>query len=159
MNTLTTRPPTVDQVATVLETAADLYESEKIQWCEGDWAKAHGSLANPDTPISACAEGALLLAAGFTAVQVVRRRDLLFAESELAMRSMTALKNTINQGRSDEDHVSVYFWNDTQIGNRKPVVRIDKHGRGTYEDYTAPVVEAMKQAAKDLRNRGEVDDK
>ena len=166
MNTLTTRPPTIDQVATVLETAADLYESEKIQWCEGIWAKVPGSWDNPDATISACAEGALLLAAGFTAVQVARRGKHLFPESELAMRSVRALKNVINQGRLDEDHVSVHFWNDNQIGNRKPVVCIDAHG-GTYQDKTAPqpplphaqVVQHKKQAPQDLRNRGEVDDK
>lgn len=47
------------EVAHVLEEAADLYESEKIDWCTGTWLHTFSGA------LSMCAEGALMRAAGY----------------------------------------------------------------------------------------------
>lgn len=156
MNALT---PTIGEVATVLETAADLYESEQVEWCEGNWAQLPSSHADPNTPVSVCAEGALLLAAGFTAAEVGRKGNRLFPESPLALRALSALECTINQGRNMDDFRNAHTWNDTIIGNRMPTRVIGREGLEV-ETLTAPniplaksqVIEALKQTAKDLRN-------
>ena len=147
METLTV---TTDQVATVLETAADLYESEQIGWCSGKWVRG-------TSRISACAEGAILLAAGCTATQINRKLDALFKDVPLAGLALKALRSAINQGGLSS--CSVHEWNDTIIGNRMPTRVIVREGLEV-ETLTEPniplaksqVIEALKQAAKDLRN-------
>lgn len=47
------------EIADVLETAADLYESEQVEWCRGTWGAT-----TLDGGITACASSALGLAAG-----------------------------------------------------------------------------------------------
>jgi hypothetical protein len=48
---------TKTEIADVLERAADLYESEQVEWCRGTWGASHAV-------ITACASSALGLAAG-----------------------------------------------------------------------------------------------
>ena len=63
--------PTNEQTADLLERAADLYESETIDWCNGAWAREHGTGHPNGGGQYHCAEGALLRAAGYTWEQVL----------------------------------------------------------------------------------------
>lgn len=48
-----------EQVADILEKAADLYQSEQVEWCANDWIRI-----SAEEKVSVCAGGALALAAG-----------------------------------------------------------------------------------------------
>lgn len=113
-------------VAEVLERAADLYESEQIDWCQGapyriSWGKK----------LSACAMGALYLASGHN-IQLengsvaVNDNGVLYASGHSAARALGAFL--------DDDRWTVAGWNDA--------------GRRTKQE----VIDAMKECAKELRN-------
>ena len=51
------------EVAEVLETAADLYESDKVDWCQNSWGGAEPDL-NGGMNLTACASTSLGLAVG-----------------------------------------------------------------------------------------------
>jgi hypothetical protein len=60
---------TLDQMAQVLEDAAQMYQDEKDNWCSDSWYKDHngdcdGSNLKPGSPLSVCASTALGMAAG-----------------------------------------------------------------------------------------------
>lgn len=152
--------PSNDEVATVLETAAGLYEDEKIEWCAGSWALG-------TSKVTACAEGALLLASGYSGAQILVGSSGLFDRSPVAKSAKRALLATINKedpiGRR---FVEVFQWNDQAVGGRKQEMRRVRSWGGDLvmmqvdgpPDPTlakAEVVEMMKQAAKDLRNEPE----
>jgi hypothetical protein len=119
-------------VAKVLEDAADLYESEKIEWCTRSWAKL------TDVTVSACAEGALLLAMGYNWAEVFSAASRLFSTDLLAQAASDSLLDHLNEGRTVMID-SVYRWNDRMM-TRHPA------------EAKAQVIEAMKETAKDLRN-------
>lgn len=141
-------------VAQVLEDAADLYESEKVEWCTGLWAKRQERTG----VISACAEGAILLARGYDWFAIWDRSATLFDRDLLAQAANVALLKEINRG-STHLWTGVYTWNDQAIGGRHKVKAFDAFGHEV-ERVTAPiphvakaeVIEKMKQAAKNLRN-------
>lgn len=54
--------PTINRLAEVLEKAADLYESETVDWCQGKW----GRLDADTGVLSLCASSALAVACGLT---------------------------------------------------------------------------------------------
>jgi hypothetical protein len=71
--------PTPSETADLLERAADLYESEQIQWCKGNWATPYSENRSGQFH---CAEGVLLRAAGFSWAQVMNAQAKLSSENE-----------------------------------------------------------------------------
>lgn len=67
---------TKSEIADVLERAADLYESDKADWCHGKWG-GH----NQDGSITVCASSALGLAAGIEVGHVLMLEDQAEAPS------------------------------------------------------------------------------
>lgn len=141
-------------VAQVLEDAADLYQSEQVEWCSGAWVRF-----NKDTGVlSACAEGALFLARGYDRATVREELDNLFRKDPLAKAARDALLATIKQDYPGE--TQVHLWNDNRIGGRQPVQVAWDRRDGTRNMLTEPipavakaeVVEAMRRTAKDLCN-------
>lgn len=61
-----------NEIATVLEDAARLYKDEKVAWCSGSWVEGpnYWDVPEEEVVVSACAEGAILRASGFTWEQV-----------------------------------------------------------------------------------------
>ena len=55
-------------MATVLEDAADAYESEKIEWCQSRWLLHSGAPDTPPQQLTVCAATALGVAAGLGAL-------------------------------------------------------------------------------------------
>lgn len=55
-------------VAEVLEKAADLYESEQIDWCKGSWG---ATISGNREGQFHCAEGAILRAAGYSMKDII----------------------------------------------------------------------------------------
>jgi hypothetical protein len=122
---------TNDQVADVLERAADLYESEAIEWCKRDWVRRDGD----DKVMSACAEGAIYLAAGLPALltEYVGAGDFNAGDHHEAYRlgesAIACLASSI-----DPEKTRLYYWNDREATSK------------------TEVIEAMKACAKGLRN-------
>lgn len=147
-------------VAQVLEDAADLYESEKVEWCTRIWASVC------DEGLSACAEGAILLARGHEWQTVWSAGSRIFDEDLLAKAANRALLYTVNEDRLSRDLNEVpytYRWNDLYIGDRPMVevedrsvsgVMVKRQHKGPPDKALAKseVIEMMKRAAKDLRN-------
>lgn len=52
------------EVAQVLEDAADMYESEKVEWCKNTWGSMDGVTATGRVGMTACAATSLGMAAG-----------------------------------------------------------------------------------------------
>jgi hypothetical protein len=112
--------------AEILEEAADLYRSETVDWCQGSWIEHQGEEAEF---VSVCAEGALLLAAGFSF-------------EEIQILSDTGVSNWVKN--MDWNHArtrlhihlntSVFGWNDRRERTKQDVI------------------DAMEATAKDLRN-------
>jgi hypothetical protein len=165
---------TNEQVAQVLEDAARLYKDEEINWCSGgwidvkeeEWARLGDSIgaAVPlddalnvfDTEglqISACAEGALLRASGFSWSDVGRYEvcrdedDFLDRHGEpadLFRATVKTVEERLNGG------VSLPEWND------KIHLRYDTEMRRTRDTVAAKqdVIDLFEATAKDLRNHG-----
>jgi hypothetical protein len=144
--------PSNEEIATVLETAADSYESEKVEWCAGSWRKP-----DPENPskITACAEGAIYLAAGVGLEQLdVRLPDNLIL-ADLSEQEMDQWPDYTPSTAWDLGEAAIaklgafvdvperlrdwplYSWND-DVGRTKE-----------------EVIEAMKACAKELRNDNE----
>lgn len=59
------------KIADVLEDAARMYRDEKVQWCTGMWVEGpYKDTPEDEVVVSACAEGAILQASGYTWEQV-----------------------------------------------------------------------------------------
>lgn len=182
-----------DKVAGVLEEAARLYRDEKVQWCTGSWVEGHNDnglydetgqpmFDDPETVISACAEGALLKAAGYQWEMVndynkfaKGNEDKILRTNVEAMELFNASRDALGQyllehqeeayvssstiERAD-DHgwlVSIPGWNDTmttQIVERAFVGdEVDIDALSEPgEAAKAVVIDAMEATAKDLRN-------
>lgn len=135
-------------VAKVLEDAADLYESEQIEWCTGKWADSRNGV------ISACAEGAILLARGYHWAEVFSSGGRLIRDDLLITAAYNSLLNHLNEG-GDRKLPTIYYWNDRVAGDRRRVKFAN--GSTTLTEPNRPkakaqVIEAMKATAKDLRN-------
>jgi hypothetical protein len=122
------------KVADVLEKAADLYESEKIEWCQGY------NFNIGRQRLGACAQGAIMLATGAYAQMPNGFVDYIGSEDgdwnhdyELSITATRVLFLSINK-KGPFPFSSVPQFNDTQ-------------GRTKQE-----VIEAMKKCAKELRN-------
>lgn len=125
------------EAAQVLEDAADLYESERIDWCTGSWVEQtnRGEVAT----LSMCAEGALMKAAG------LKDATIWAFEKHSQLRSDTFLRNADNAAYDRyttaremvDQHVGgvgVTGWNDELAGGKQGVI------------------ETFREVAKDLRN-------
>lgn len=121
-----------EAMAGILERAADLYESEKIEWCKRFWIK----LDVFDQPISACAEGAIYLAAGLPATVTALSGSPSFTRGEFTDEYIRG-NQAISVLADWLTLTHVYKWNDAEGRNK------------------ADVIEAMKNCAKDLRNEAD----
>lgn len=136
------------EVAQVLEDAADLYESEQIEWCRGFWYRGA-----PGGPLSMCAEGALMRAAGFNTVDVKRFQDSNQMETILALspvgigggyRKLMGARAAITASLPDDKSlgkIGIPYWND----NMKPD-EVDANPKQV-------VIDKFREVAKDLRNQ------
>jgi hypothetical protein len=121
-----------DVVAGVLETAADLYEAEEIEWCQGAWARLDNA-----GQLSMCAEGALLKAAGVTHDEIKKAQNhgapewLHGAEKEQTWYRFSDARAALN-ARNRRNNVT--SWNDADGQTKQEVI------------------DAFKETAKDLRN-------
>lgn len=135
--------PTPSETADLLERAADLYESEQIQWCKGSWAAL-----DLQSGQFHCAEGALLRAAGFSWKQVLDAQAKSFS----------------SEGKTDPDAI-FHVMRLPQI--QQAIRAIDGHvvriEDGTawlwgLNDHLTPdtaketLIQRFKEAAKELRN-------
>lgn len=138
------------QIADVLEEAARLYKDEKVQWCQGAWVEITGvegwsddtRLDSPGLPLNACAEGALMKAAGFTWNQVYEYdmsgdRDLLLDNPEGRLfKAALAVMAGVLRAELGRRLINIPKWNDELVR----------------EGAKEKVIDTMETAAKDLRN-------
>ncbi len=139
------------RVAEVLETAADLYKAEKVEWCTQHWIKpgeqgrADGGKFAPK-PLTMCAEGALLLAAGFNWKDIRWAQDavddgsidyLAQKDSDKWLLYRAAARAVIDTMSCGCCGYNLYSWN-------------DETGRVKQD-----VIDAFDVTAKDLRNQGD----
>lgn len=133
--------PTPSETADLLERAADLYESERIEWCSGGWARP---MFNGLGGQFHCAEGALLRAAGYTWIQVLDAT--LGADQKNPAKIFSLMRRPeIQQAiRAVNGHIvskadgAAWLWNMNDGLNKKSA---KQH-----------LIEAFKDAAKELRN-------
>jgi hypothetical protein len=122
-------------IADVIERAADLYESERINWCQGGFFNSN----NDDYPlikdsiVSACAWGAIILASAEGNEQLALR---LTFDGELQQTDPTWELATAAKKRLAA-HVGV-----AEVPGFN-----DERGRTKQE-----IIDAMKDTAKELRN-------
>lgn len=142
-----------NDVADLLEKAADLYESEQIDWCKGSWG-THRTY-DPDTTgvregVFHCAEGALLRAAGYTMDQLIdaqtrfedkKDRNLKIERlmnDPLVHAAVVAVDRHEEWGRQDP---SLWYFNDNKLDHTKP------------SEAKQQLITIFKNTAKDLRNK------
>ena len=134
---------TKTEIAEVLEKAADLYESETVEWCRGDLLVTDASKYNErrsigSSPMSAtkllsvCAVGALMIAAEVDMVDYYNVAGPYDSDHRARMK----LVRTCRQLVVDKMNLGMGLeaWNDSVVKNK------------------ATVIEAFKETAKDLRN-------
>lgn len=143
--------------ADILEIAADLYESETVNWCQEAWVNPdltshfEGVYTSPDwvrdweempneaaSQINACVMGALALADGFTwqqNMQLGTENIIGVHGSDQLREAVAALDSHLSEQGPEEYPSNIPFWNDAE-------------GRTKDE-----VIEAIKETAKGLRNR------
>jgi hypothetical protein len=114
-----------DQVATYLEAAADLLESETFGWCKWSLAMRNGSLLT-----HVCAIGALRFVIGGTMFV-----DLGSNDEELYKRRLVPALEALSTALVDRGSNSVSGFNDQETTTKQDVVDL------------------FKETAKDLRNR------
>jgi hypothetical protein len=132
-------------VADVLEDAADLYESEQVDWCSGSWTRdeARGLSVCASTalamacdlplPVAMAAGGSNLRDGGYQRiVRVAGFNSGAVAETELYIQARVVLDDRMPKAIS-----SVVLWNDSL----------------PWVDGKQQVIEMFKETAKDLRNQ------
>jgi hypothetical protein len=118
--------------AEILEKAADLYESEQIDWCQG---QAYG-LSWPKGMVSACAMGAIYLASGYK----IRGGGYVVNNPR-----EVAAHDSFRQGRRAIHELEIFL--DPECS--RTVAGWNDQPERTKEE----VIQAMKDCAKDLRNK------
>jgi hypothetical protein len=151
------------EVAEVLEEAARLYRDEKVEWCSGSWVEVNDDggennevyelftderkYDSEGLPLSACAEGTILRAVGYSWNDVSRfyggntgelSPQVTDPTKFHAFKKARAALAAHLRGASGADRIHVPDWNDNLTG--------------TVEEAKAKVIEAMEATAKDLRN-------
>lgn len=114
------------EMADILEKAADLYESEQVDWCQGEWATKKGGV------LSVCAEGAIYLACGVEVRWLLNNTP--YTSRELMGRGDYVINHLSGVTRS-RCSKRLHVWNDTDPEVTK-----------------SAVIELMKEQAKELRN-------
>lgn len=138
-------------VAQVLEDAATLYEDEKIEWCQGAWYRQPGCFG----PLTMCAEGALMAAAGFAPIVVKTFQDGNQSEQILANASTgrEAYSKLLGARKAVTDALppvasgkqGIPYWNDRLTGGFE-----DAAGNAKAKQ---AVIDMFRTVAKDLRNQ------
>jgi hypothetical protein len=136
--------PTNEETADLLERAADLYESEIIDWCNGAWAREHGERHPTGGGQYHCAEGALLRAAGYTWEQVLgatRATENTEEDRVFSLMTQPQIQAAIRavKGRQAGDDGFLWLWqlNDQLLPG--PTAKQE-------------LIQRFKDAAKELRN-------
>ena len=160
------------EVADVLEKAADLYESEQIEWCQGSWQKertrivnetgesiaayvqdGEGQLGLPDVKlkvervISMCASGALARAVGIPVVWAQEIEGFEFrtlGTDERRFLYSLAREAVLKKLRGES--TNPFRPGDPYLTNNIPQWN-DSKARSKQE-----VIDVFKETAKDLRN-------
>lgn len=156
---------TKSEIADVLERAADLYESEQVEWCRGSWGASHAV-------ITACASSALGLAAGIRQGHAMMLEDVLMTGRGVGGLGIVPQERLYLDTRSHVDQalgVRLPTWNDQYTQTVKiegdPRVRY-VNGAFEWAGEAVPriiteqvpvrskeqVIELFKTLAKDLRN-------
>lgn len=115
------------EIADVLDRAADMYESEKVEWCQRSWGEKDRATGQA---LSMCASTAIYAAAGFDMLMSGTAKDDARQSPQL--------------GQAVEGHMLKYLgihpgfgipsWNDSHVYTKQQVI------------------DAFKDAAKELRN-------
>lgn len=133
-----------DDVASILEKAADLYESEQIDWCKGAW----GSKTRlKETGQFHCAEGAILRAAGYTMREII--------DAQVPDNGYPGIDRLTNDPGVKEAFRAVAHHLGHMINEDDPKLwtlndRMDAKEPGKAKQY---LINAFKETAKDLRNK------
>jgi hypothetical protein len=132
---------TKTQMADALEQAADMYETEKVEWCDGTWFLE----AEPDTDLklSVCASTALGMACGLSMdeAQVLEAvycqwTGMVTQGYELYVDTRLHVDRVLGSGDPERILVTLPEWNDAGAKDK------------------SQVIEMFKEIAKDLRNEG-----
>jgi hypothetical protein len=125
-----------DEVADILEKAADLYQAEQVEWCTNKWITTKAGR------VTVCAGGAIALAAGVnvtTFYGAYGSGDIL--ETSLSRGEM-AMDPNYEKFREVIDRTSAYLgdpvpsWNDNRLTPRSK----------------SDVIDMFRRAAKDIRD-------
>jgi hypothetical protein len=135
--------PTEEQYPDILERAADILESEQVEWCQGRYFNISDDPTK--APISACALGAVRIAG----IQVM-------GATGVSMAGLTThAPDWLGEVESEIDAILEVYLN-TKLPGQQPEDFPDWGGVATYNDVPertkAEVIEVFKQVAKDLRN-------
>ena len=150
------------EVADVLEKAADLYESEKIEWCSGRWV-GHHLREDGSAMMSACAATSLGMAAGLGHDLVGLIDTLVFKDGATDEGVRRYVENTLDEGFVSRTSVLNYTPRDVRLyAQARGVVEeriIESYGGSTLPNFNdsvrgskTAVIELFKETAKDLRN-------
>lgn len=122
-------------IAEILEVAADLYESEQIEWCQTTFFNGRPGEEDTGDLFSACAWGAIVLAATES------------SEEAFAITGPPA------EWYSPERELA---WNAVEAAKRAVEVKLSR-GLPYFNDYYArskqEIINLFKETAKDLRNQ------
>lgn len=122
-----------DEVADVLEKAADLYQAEQVEWCTNEWITTKAG------KLSVCAGGAIALAAGVNAMTFYRAYG---GNETLSRTGELALDPNYDKFREVLDRTSFYLggsvpsWNDNRLTPRSK----------------SDVIDMFRRVAKDIRD-------
>lgn len=131
------------EIADVIERAVDILESERKEWCQGDYYRMSTNPDGTDKVLSVCALGAVRLAL------VEEQEDRLWTFGQIDARGVP---------ERQKEHV---VFNALLMNLPPPDVDVDGwtaewDGIHDYNDYPGrtkeEVIEVMKATAKDLRN-------
>lgn len=140
-----------NDVAALLEKAADLYESEQIDWCKGAWGSLtrlkEGSITSGwDTGQFHCAEGAILVAAGYTMREII--------DAQTPNNGHPNVERLVKDPGVREAYRAVAHHLGLMINEDEPKIwnmndRMDATEPGKAKQY---LINVFKETAKDLRN-------
>jgi hypothetical protein len=152
------------RIADVLEAAADLYESEKVEWCRGAWSRTGPVRAGePPQLLSVCASTAIAMAAGLPVTASGVLEDMTGGVGQGHIKPEVALYGATRQIIDARLGTPLPSWNDdtavvvegsteeriamTSDGQRV-ILKRWRHRTRTKDE----VIELFKETAKDLRN-------
>jgi len=138
---------TNDRIAEALEKAADLYESEKVDWCQGNYVE---NAYDPEpVRLSVCASQALRMACGEELVWRETDMGHFWGPTRVSMNFQLFNAATLSLGLVDQNlgpsngEGHLITWNDQSNG------MYVAEERRTKQD----VIDLFKNRAKELRNQ------